>query len=124
MRSPSLDDEHVAGHELAPRRQPCGGAVAQHRGAVGQVAGERLDRPLGLLLLDEGEGRVEDDDDDDRDGDGDDAGDPRQRGRRPQQQREGVGELVRRARGGQRRPRRRSSTLGPNWTQPPLRLAR
>ena len=87
----------------------------------GQERLKRLDRPLGLVLLCEGEGGVDEDDDDDRDRDRHYPGRPRQPGRRPQQQRERVrelcGELARPA-----PPATAPELVGPVDDQPSFRL--
>ena len=87
-----LDQQHVSGHDLRRldrHRFP----VTQYHSPGGRVGLQCLDRPLGLQLLNEREDRVEDDDDQDRDGHRDNASQPGEPGRRPQQERERVGEL-------------------------------
>ena len=87
-----LDHEHVAGHQAA-RLEQLLPAIAENLGLGRQVAGESLDRALGLELLREREARVDEDHHHDRDRDGHDAGHQRQSGGHPQEQCERVHKL-------------------------------
>ena len=69
-------------------------AVADDPRLGWEICGKRLHRAFGLELLDEGEKRVDEDHDDDRNRHGDDAGDPGERRRRPEEQRQWMGELA------------------------------
>ena len=70
-------------------------AVTADGGLLRQVAGQRLDRSLGLALLGEREDGVEDDDGDDRAAERRHPGDEGERGGEPEEKRERVDELLR-----------------------------
>ena len=117
-----LDHQHIAGHQR-PRLDHLVLTVAHHLGLSREELRERLDRSLGLHLLDEGERRVDQDHDDDRHRHRHDPRDPSKHRGRNQQQSERVSELPRQL----ARPATASPALeliGPELDQTPLRLAR
>ena len=71
--------------------------VAEHERLLREVAAQRLDRPLGLPLLREGEDGVEHDHGEDRAAEHRRAADEGERGGEPEQERERVRELLARA---------------------------
>ena len=87
-----LDHEHVAGNEVR-RGHDLVLSLAEHLRLRRQVALERFDRSAGLLLLHEGESRVQHDYGDDRDCQHRCARRSRQSSRQPQQQCQRVREL-------------------------------
>ncbi len=92
-RSPSLHRDQVAGHQGGGVHLPLA-PVAYHRDRRGDEAPQRLDRPLGVALLQEGDERVQHDHHDDRDGERRRAGHQREGGGGPQQQGQRVHELA------------------------------
>ena len=72
-----FDEDHIARDEFG-RWHDVDVAVTNHSGVLGQVVLERLDRPLGLHLLQKGEECIENDDDHDGERHGDDAPEPGQ----------------------------------------------
>jgi hypothetical protein len=89
-----FEHDHVTRHQLA-RLDLAPPAFPDHRCLGREIALERLDCPLGLLLLHEGEKGVEDDDGNDRGGKDSGDADERQRACDPEQQGERVRELAR-----------------------------
>jgi hypothetical protein len=83
---------HVARDEQACRDRPAV-AVAQDGDHVGEVGGQCLDGTLGLALLEQGEERVQDDHADDRHRQDRRGREPREHGRRPEQQRQRMRQL-------------------------------
>ena len=101
-----------------PRR-----AVAKNGGVLGHVPRQRLDRALGLQLLNERERRVQNDHEHHRDPDGLAADQERQPSRQPQQQRQRMGQLTRKL----TRPLHTAATsqrIRAVLNQPAVRLAR
>ena len=88
-----VEQENVAGHEQ-PRLDHLAPAVAQDARLRREVERERLDRALGLPLLQERERRVEQDHADDRGRQHGRPGHEREQGGDPEEEREGMGQLA------------------------------
>ena len=87
-----LEEQDVADDHGA-RIDDLAAALAQDGHLRRQVRGKRLDGSLGLALLEQGEARVQQDDGDDGAGEYRRAGEPREHGRGPQEERERMDEL-------------------------------